>query len=394
MKNILTIFQKEMKRIFSDKRMLISLFLPGVLIFALYSILGTFMQENIMTSKTKNTVFEVVYTDNYSSDLSTKPILLTYLDTMMSDGNSINSTTIEYQQVDEYKEKLKNREFHLLITFSDNFEQDVYDSNKKLTNNISLFYNGETSASSDIYVLANTAISTAYVNYTQNMDGLNPLNPNLGKKDSIMMQVLSFIFPMITVSILFSTVISLCPESIAGEKERGTLASLLLTPIRRSEFAIGKIISLSTLCIASGITTFAGLILSLPKLMGNISLGLTGLEIFLLLLIIISALLLFVAMGIAISAFSNSIKEATSYLSPLMLLFMLLGIIPASIGNSLWESFIPVLNISASMHSLLMGSGNIVLIFSITIGINLIVTALIILLVTKLFEKERIILGQ
>ena len=33
MRNVLTIFLKELKRVFTDKRMLISLFLPGVLIY-------------------------------------------------------------------------------------------------------------------------------------------------------------------------------------------------------------------------------------------------------------------------------------------------------------------------------------------------------------------------
>ena len=46
MKNVLTIVKKEFARFFKDKRMVLTVFLPGVLIFALYSILGAVMNEN------------------------------------------------------------------------------------------------------------------------------------------------------------------------------------------------------------------------------------------------------------------------------------------------------------------------------------------------------------
>lgn len=394
MKNIITIFLKELKRVFSDRRMLLSLFLPGVVIFVFYSLIGNFMTDNVLASKTKDTVFEIVYTDNYNNDLTNKPRLLTYLDASMKDGNSTHYQSISKEKVEEYKTKLVNKDFHLLIAFSDNFEENILDYEEKNNNSLCFFYNGETTASSEIYTTAVAAAKVAYVNYFENIIHGTPVVPNLGKKDSTFSQIMAFIFPMLTVSVLFSTVLSLCPEAIAGEKERGTLASLLLTPIRRSEFVVGKILSLSLLSIASGAVSFLGILFSLPKLMGNVSLGLAPLEIFLLFLLIISALLLFVAIGITVSAFSNTIKEATSYLSPFMVIFMVLGILPASLGSQLWQAFIPVLNLSSCMHTLLMGGSNLPLMLGITIGVNMLVTGALIFVITKLFEKENVILGQ
>ena len=45
MKNVLTIVKKEFARFFKDKRMVLTVFLPGLLIFALYSILGAVMSQ-------------------------------------------------------------------------------------------------------------------------------------------------------------------------------------------------------------------------------------------------------------------------------------------------------------------------------------------------------------
>ncbi|MFQ7035420.1 MAG: ABC transporter permease subunit [Candidatus Borkfalkia sp.] len=50
----------------------------------------------------------------------------------------------------------------------------------------------------------------------------------------------------------------IAPESIAGEKERGTIATLLVTPIKRSELVVGKVLSLSALSSLSAISSFIG----------------------------------------------------------------------------------------------------------------------------------------
>ena len=45
MKNITTIIKKELRRFFTDKRMLVSLLLPGILIFVIYTIMGNFLTD-------------------------------------------------------------------------------------------------------------------------------------------------------------------------------------------------------------------------------------------------------------------------------------------------------------------------------------------------------------
>lgn len=52
---------------------------------------------------------------------------------------------------------------------------------------------------------------------------------------------LSSMMPMLLMIFLFSGCMSTAPESIAGEKERGTIATLLITPLRRRDLALGKI---------------------------------------------------------------------------------------------------------------------------------------------------------
>ena len=47
MKAIGIILKKELKRFFTDYRMLIGIILPGILIFLLYSVMGDFMGKSM-----------------------------------------------------------------------------------------------------------------------------------------------------------------------------------------------------------------------------------------------------------------------------------------------------------------------------------------------------------
>ena len=396
MRNVLTIFLKELKRVFTDRRMLISLFLPGVLIYLVYSLMGTVMTKAITQSTTKDTTFQIAYTDNFSNSKADGqlPKLMTYVESTIKGGSNNNSVSFKEFTTGEltsYKEELRAGKYHLVVAFTDDFENKLGDNTAG--NNIDIFYNGDSNASTDLYSFVSQIIGVSYTNYTVNLNG--QIDANVGEKDMMAMKIAAMIIPMVTISILFSTVISLCPEAIAGEKERGTLASLLLTPIKRSEFVAGKILSLSTTAIASGIVSFTGLILSIPKLMGGFNITISPVDGILLFFLVVSVLLLFVAIGVFISSLANTVKEAAGYLSPIMIIFMLFGMAPSLFGFDQWYlSFVPILNVCASINALLTGNGNLPLFFGITVASTVVYTGLLMFAVTRLFNKEKVVLGQ
>ena len=105
MRNMWIIFLKEMKRVFLDKRMLLGLFLPGILIYFVYTLMGNVMTSQMFNTTTKNTTYEVVYTDNFSTDNTGLPKLLTYLDTDLEQegqGNTAHKVINPYTELDKY----------------------------------------------------------------------------------------------------------------------------------------------------------------------------------------------------------------------------------------------------------------------------------------------------
>ena len=399
MKDVLTVFFKEMRRFFTDRRTLAALFIPGVLIFVVYTIMGNLVSSQIdsLSSSPENTEFRIAYTDNYG--MEGKPVLIQGMELVVSEGkegNSVLGEAISTQDVEAYKEKVKNEELHLLIVFSEEFEKNVIGSSSSTDNSISFFYNAASSVSSYIYSLTTQLVPSCYDKYQVNVVDGSYQDPNLGEGDYAMGQVMSFLFPMLTIALLFSTILTICPESIAGEKERGTIASLLLTPAKRTHLAIGKILALSVTAIASGFVSFLGIILSLPELFGGtvdfFSVFTPG-AIVVLFFLIITALFLFVTMGLFVSAFAKSVKEANAYLTPVMIVLMVMAIVPSIVDlSNIGFAFVPLLDIIVSMNLIIVGAEASLLIpyIAVTIVMNLILSGVFIFLVAKIFDDEKV----
>lgn len=397
MRDILTVFKKELKRFFTDKRMLAALFLPGVLIFLIYTIIGNSI-NGIIEDQVKNTTFNVVYTDNYGK--GEEPLLKYGIDGYIKQENLNNKVQyykISPNQVDDYKAKVVEGSYDVLIVYSDDFDDLILSGTTVLNKiNVSIFYNGKDSEATYIYNIISTLTNTVYQGYTQNIENGEYIKPNLSDEDSLLMKVMSIVFPIVTVSTLFSVVMTICPESIAGEKERGTLVSIILTPIKRTHIAIGKILALVVTSIASGTVGFLGIIFSLPKIMqgaGSFSLE-PGLFVSLLFLII-STLVLLVCLGFIVSVFAKTIREANAYLTPFMTIFMVLAFLPALLNiNSVWFAFIPIVNIACSMNLLLTGSSMATMFLLITVGVNVVLSLIVVLLAGKSFNSEKVVYSK
>ncbi|MDZ4197630.1 MAG: hypothetical protein U1C51_10345, partial [Candidatus Izemoplasmatales bacterium] len=112
-------------------------------------------------------------------------------------------------------------------------------------------------------------------------------------------------------------------------KERGTIATLLITPVKRSHIAIGKIMSLSVLSLLSALSSFIGIISSLPHLLGgqNINMSIYGIIDYLQILFLLFSTV-FVIVGIisVISAYAKNLKEAGTLITPIYILTILVGV--------------------------------------------------------------------
>ena len=157
----------------------------------------------------------------------------------------------------------------------------------------------------------------------------------------------------------FYPAIDLC----AGEKERGTLETLLCSPAQRSEIVLGKLGTVMVFSIMTAILNLASigvtgwLVVSKIPMMGD-KVGMPPwLAIVWLLPILIPVAALFSALCVALAAFAKSTKEGQYYLMPVLLIVLPLAILPMTpnVELNLGTSLIPITNICLILRVLIEG---------------------------------------
>lgn len=211
--------------------------------------------------------------------------------------------------------------------------------------------------------------------------------------------VLGNLIPMLIIMLLFSGCMAVAPTSIAGEKERGTIATLLVTPLKRYELAAGKIISLSCFALLSGLSSFIGIILSLPKMLQGDDISLpdniyASSDYLVILLVIVSTVLFIISAISILSALAKDVKSATTMVLPLMLFIMLSSLTPMmGTAHNPALFLIPVYNSAQCMASVF--SFNLQLLpLLITLVSNCCYAALAVWILTKMFNNEKVMFGK
>lgn len=390
-KNMLTIVKKEFARFFGDKRMVFtSVLLPGLMIYVMYSVMGNAFADKFNASDEYEYVVHAVNMPECFASI----------------GNEENITieNVSDAEIEGIKTEITNQETDFLVVFPENFEADVmaYDamSETEAAPQVEMYYN---SVSTESYALYNMMLSMCdeYESALANRFDINAgedVSYDLATKEDTTAEFFAMMLPMLMLMFLFSGCMAIAPESIAGEKERGTIATLLVTPMKRSELALGKVLSLSIIGLLSGFSSFVGTMLALPKMLGGIdpesmNASVYGMAEYAMLLgVILSTVLVIVGAISVISGLSKSVKEAGTAITPLMIIAMVISLTSMFGDGAVTERYlycIPLYNSVQCMtgiFSFSMDPMNLV----ITMASNIVVTVIMVAVLTKIFDSERI----
>jgi sodium transport system permease protein len=272
-----------------------------------------------------------------------------------------------------------------------------------LAPNVEIYYNSADTNSATAYQTV-VAVLDAFESQMANLFDVNRPSSadqsfDLASDEDITGMIFSMMMPMLMMTLLFWGCMAVAPESIAGEKERGTIATLLITPTKRSHIAIGKILALSVMALISGTSSTIGTLLSLPKLMGGtVELGgasYTPADYVMLAAVILSTVLVFITLISMISAYAKTVKEAGTFLTPLMILSMLIGLSgmmgEAATNRALYA--IPLFNSVQSMIAIFSFEGDPINVI-ITVCANIAVTSIGVFVLTRMFNSEKIMFNR
>ena len=387
--NMLTIARKELAKFFSNRvSALVSIVLPGLLIFVLWSFMGSAMQDMFSPDEDVSPVVGVVNEPASVRALAQDSGIQTVPEEALPDADAM-------------RERIDAGEVQAFAAFPEDFDAAVaaYDpASGKPAPQVEIYAN---SADADSAAAA-SALEAALAAYESSLSNRFDVNAGEGPYDvaeerDLASSVVVSIVPLLLLILLFSSVMSIAAESVAGEKERGTMATLLATPIRRRDIALGKLLAITLIGLLIAASSMVGIFAGLPNMMGGgVNLNVYGpVEYLLLALVVVSTTLVMVMLITVVSTLASSVKEAGMYLTPLMIVVMLVGILGmfGGVQEDLGYYLIPVYNSVQAMNGIFSFDFQAVNIVA-CVASNLVVTGVGVFVLQRMFDSERLMFSR
>ena len=379
--NIFNILKKELREVFRDKKslsmMLVIPFMIPLIIIGMSALFNS--QEDQQVTKYNKIGFAYELSEVEES--------------------IINSLEIDFiiDSTENLEEKYDNEELDLYITK----ENDKYIMNGK---------DNEKTTYSSMLVESYLMI---YEEYLQNeyliSNNINPeevlniIDYEIKYKDeenffSTNIKIYGFLFIIMAI-----TVSSTYPatDATAGEKERGTLETLLTFPIKSKDIIIGKFLSVSLSSIITGLLSLVLMIISLVitskifDIYKGINMMLSIDAIIFSVIVIITYSLLISGLSIAIASTSKTFKEAQSALTPLTFISMFPGMIAflIDIKSTLLLSMVPFLNYVLLFKDIVSDKINYINILLMVVSTILIIIVVLCIII-KQYKSEKVLFAK
>jgi sodium transport system permease protein len=387
------IYFKEMLETLRDRRTLISTILIPIILFPVLmfgmSAVVVMMMKKTEAEATKVALIGAEHAPTFVS--------------LLLEGDDFQKLDVE-----DFKLALKEKEIHAVLEFPPDFEQQlVGEENSEVT----IYYDAAEIRSS----IASEKLSGRLKDYQDTLvterlkernierSVLHPIEikrENLAPKEKMGGFMLGMFLPYMIVILAMIGATYPAIDLTAGEKERGTLETILVTPVSRLDIAAGKFLTVMTASVITIILATTSMSLSAGLGFGQMSewgmeqasFSIKPLSIVLLLLLMLPLAALLSSALLSVALFAKSYKEAQSYISPLMFVVILPAMVSFIPGIELnWGlAFVPIVNVSLAAREVLVGTfhwAQIGLIF-----VSTFIYASFSIFVTKrLFEKEDVL---
>lgn len=401
MNGVKQIVKKELARVFSDKKLILSLFIiPVILIVGIFG-LSMFMQSEMTNDIEEHQTIVVIQNapEGFDQFIQASGFKgdITYLD--------------KDQDIKEFKDSVLDGKLDLIITFEAGFIDEIVNYKEgNVVPEVKTYYNpSQDYSSSGRDEFVNTVLypyqQKLLVDRIGNLDNIKIFNIDVDESSSIIVnedkasgKMLGMILPYFITMMLFAGAMSLGVDAITGEKERGTLASMLITPLKRSEIVMGKLVSISILASMSAAVYAVSMIVAMPIMIKNMTEGssaftvnFTPIQIIELLVIMVALVFLYVTIVSLAAVFAKTSKEANTYVMPIYVMVIVAGMLTLFQSGKIADIYyaIPVYGSAISIQGLLTGDLTVVQLL-LTLASTVGLTAILVAIISKAFNSEKV----
>jgi len=401
----LIILRKELKRIFTDRRMVAMLvLLPLLMLPAMYSVMAKMSQarDSSITSFTSTIcIYEGVGNEN---------VMGPFIEAIS--GINAELEIVELSEVDAAKQAITDKEKELLLVMPDNFLESLAVCS---TFDIAVYFNSTADYSQHAYSRINEVMTSLNGDIVRERilerdlseDILSaftvnevPMQYDLAKEGSIIGKIISILLPFFIIIYLFVNSIKVGLDTVAGEKERGTLAVTLVNQVSRLSIVIGKMMSVMVAAIVGAASSVIGLIIGSRFFIGMFgasgaaiaSYSMSSLHILQFAIVIVPLAVLVASMVLIVSTFARNTKEGQGMIMPVYFVVMIVGVATMQTGDVApkWMLSTPIFNSLLVLKEIFVqgASWSSIITASLT---SIVFSAILIYLTLRMFSSEKIL---
>lgn len=390
----LLITSKELRNLFRDKRTIFtSLVLPLLLFPIVFGIIGFIAK--LKSQENESTKF-TVYVENYSeNDLIVEEL-------KRSGKFDVVLGKIEDDLIEKEPTNLglivesKNGKFSVTIVYNSLREKGDYGAQrlKELLTNLN-----NALVSSELIKRGINPKELNFIDVKEKITGVKEEDSEKARAKSSFTQMLAGIVPYFLLIYLFSGSMGLGIDVTTGEKERGSLAILLVNQVSRTSIALGKMLYLMLMSTITGTLDVIGFIIGIYVQMKFLSsedipfvVDLNSVQYFGIFVSVILLALLAAGIVILAGSLARSVKEAGGYVTPIYLIVLVVGIstMQSEGAKPIYQYAIPILNVIYTMKDFFIGTYTFSRVMLMVIVNSLIIVSLV-YLVARVFNSEKVL---
>ncbi len=238
------------------------------------------------------------------------------------------------------------------------------------------------------------------MNYDELSPPLSVKAVDVATGESVGRLLLSRLLPYFMVLAILAGAMGLGAEITAGEKERSTIATLLVSQLSRTEIVLGKFLTVLTISLVSSLLSAIGLLIGIRYFGGGLTAGMSSGAVLSLnaasfgwmLVVLVPLAVILAALVIIIGSYARSQKEASTYLLPIYMVIVLVGMVSMTGGATFRgvEFLIPVANALYALQNIIVGDVAFADLLY-TLIANVACGGILIALAVRLFKREAVL---
>lgn len=416
MNGISMVFQKELKRVFSDKKLIFSLFiLPVVMVVVIYGLMMMLIDTVEQDQSAHVATVALYHMPDSLREFAGDAFFETYEVKELYNDSELEAA----------KDDILNERLDLILVFDADFDEMIsgYQPGDAVPD-VKTFYNPSVDYSGNAWDEVAGELLEEYRQSLlgkrfQDLNSMEIFSVDADNEDSVIQdddraggKMLGSIIPYLVTVLLFAGGMGIGIDMIAGEKERGTMASLLITPVKRTSIVLGKLFAMMLLSGLSALVYVISMVVAMPFIMGSelgdeamgmgseavemahsygMSMSFQAWQIWMLIFVIVSMVFVYVSLITLTAVFAKDTKEASTYITPIYMIVMLSGMVTMFTGDNAGTGTycIPLYGAVVAMKNIL-GQDITILNCLLCVLIHLITGGIVVLIVAKAFDSEKV----